>query len=356
MTHSTLKASIIAIMMLPAAINAGAQENCILDKPGLLFKKNERKAQMPVKSRYFFETSPQTGREYLRQQDLFDPKGRIKSSGIFSDDGNKAGDIRYTFDAAGVLQKKELKFIGKNEKEITFLNPQGKPVKIEKRTKGDTLLSTTAFTYDDAGNLKEEKLFIGEKLISANINENVYNKQGKPLQLYSYKTDSLGNKLPGATPFTENEYDDKGMILQSTVYRDKEKRKLLNWVYYKYQLDNDYKVIKQSGYNEEQTEISKVELTYTDSSITETSYAICKCPEKTMVITGARQMVFNAYGELIRERVYDASGKEIQLSSFRYDDFGNKVDSIVENAAEPGKINRNKQILEVYTDQAKIAK
>jgi hypothetical protein len=69
---------------------------------------------------------------------------------------------------------------------------------------------------------------------------------------------------------------------------NKEKRKMLSWVYFKYQLDNDYKVIKQTGFNEEQQEIYRNELSYTDSSITSNEFKMCSCPEKTINKTGIK--------------------------------------------------------------------
>ena len=356
MKHFTLKVNIIfpALLIMVSALNA--QDNFILDNPGALFKKSERRPQLPVKTKYYFETSPSTGREYLRQQDLLDQKGKFKSSSVFSDDGNKAGDIRYTYDASGVLQKKELRKIGKNEVEITYFSPSGKALKTEKRTKGDTLLGYTSFTYDEKGWLTEEAVYNNNKLIKKLVIEDQYNDLGKPVLTYRIELDSNGNKLPGQYPLSVYEYDDNGMILQTTVYRDKEKRKMLNWVYYKYQLDNDYKVIRQSGYNEEQNEISRVELAYTDSSIQETSYRVCNCPAKTMDKLGARLFVYNSFGELIREMLFNAGGQPVQTTSNRYDDFGNRVDVLIEKTAEPGKLNRSKTIVEVYTDQAKVTK
>jgi hypothetical protein len=356
MINSTIKVFLLISPLLALFPQARSQEKFILDKPGSMFRKNERRAPLPVKTRYFFETSAATGREYLRQQDLLDPKGRFKSSGVFSDDGNKAADIRYTYDASGILQKKELRKIGKNEVEVTYLNQEGKPTRHEIRTKGDTLLAYITYAYDGKGYLQEEASFTGNKLVKKRIFDDQYNDQGKPTQTYCVDVDSSGNKLPGPSPLSVHEYDDKGMILQTTVYSNKDKRKMLNWVYYKYQLDNDYKVIRQTGYNEEQAEISRIELVYTDSSIQETSFKLCACQAKTIDKIGSRQFVYNNFGELIRERIYNESGALLQTSSFRYDDFGNRVDTLIEKTAEPGKINRSKIILEVYADQAKMSK
>lgn len=356
MIHFTPRGFFLLFTVALLASPGKAQEGFILDKPGSMFRKNERRPQLPIKTRYFFETSPSTGREYLRQQDLLDPKGRLKSSGVFSDDGNKAGDIKYTYDAAGVLQKKELRKLGKNEVEITYLNPTGLPLKIETRTKTDSLISYTSYAYDPKGNLLEESFYKGQNLHRKKQFDNLYNEQGKPTQTYSCEFDSAGNKLPGASTFAVHEYDDKGMILQTTEYKDKEKRKMLNWVYFKYQLDNDYRVIRQSGFNEEQAEISRMEISYTDSSIKYTAFGLCKCPAKNLEPGISGEYVYNSFGELIRERLFQPNGQLSQTISYRYDDFGNRVDTLIEKNAEPGRVNRSKVLIEVYTDQAKIAR
>ena len=119
-THTfCLQAFVLAVFV---SLSVSAQDRFVLENPGKLFKKQDHRPAPILKTKYFFSVGEISGREYLKQQDLFDPKGIIKSSGMFSEDGNKMGDMRYTFDATGKLSKSELKYIGKNLKEITTFN------------------------------------------------------------------------------------------------------------------------------------------------------------------------------------------------------------------------------------------
>lgn len=320
------------------------------------FKKKAHSVPPPYKSRYIFDVGPTTGREYLKQQDLFDTKGKLKSSGVFGEDGNKSGDLKYTYDPAGKLISQELKFIGKNEKEVTTFNASGQPEKVEHRTKGDTLIGYTLFVYNETGRIKEEHHYRGDRLTGKNIFEDSFSPKGQLLTTCHYELDSLGGKVSGSFPMTVNEYDDQGMILQRTVYNNKEKRKMLKWVYYKYQLDNDYRIIKQAGFNEEQQEICRAELTYTDSSITSTSFKVCVCPAKTLEKTGAVTVVYNSFGEKIREIQLGSDNAVVQTISWKYDDFGNMVEKQVVKAADPAKLVKSKTIFEYHSEQASTAK
>lgn len=356
MAHFNPTSVICFLVLLLASMQLRGQNPFLVDDPGQLFRKQERKPSTPVKTRYIFDIGPTTGREYLKQQDLLDPKGRIKSSGIFSEDGNKSGSKSYVYDAAGKLQQEELRFIGRNEKEITIYNAAGRKEKVERRTKGDTLLGHTRYIYDEKGFPKEEALYRGDKLMSKKVYEDSYNEKGKLLQSHHYEIDSTGEKVAGRYPLTVYEYDDQGMILQQTVYNNREKRKMLSWIYYKYQLDNDYRIIKQSGYNEEQQEIYRRELAYTDSSIQSTEYTLCDCPARSLDSQGSIMHIYNKYGEAVKEHRLDAAGNLVQTTTWTYDDFGNLVDTIVVKSAEPGKLIRAKTLLEFYTDQAKMGK
>jgi hypothetical protein len=329
----------------------------ILENPGKMFKKQERRAAPVLKTRYSFDVSTSTGREYLKQQDLFDAKGKYKSSGVFSDNGNKAGDIRYTYDANGKLLKQELKFIGKNEKEVTIFLPDQKIAKIETLTKGDTLLKQKLFIYDEKGYLKEEQNLVAGKIVNKKMYDDFWNDKGKLLQSCHYELDSAGNRVGPQAPLTVYEYDNQGMILQETVYNNKEKRKMLSWVYYKYQLDNDYRIIKQSGYDEEQKEIYRNELSYTDSSITSIVSKVClSCPTKTLEKVSGTQLVFNSYGEKVRESELNAASTIVQSTTYKYDDFGNKTETLVVKTSEPEKLMKSKTILEFYTEQVTSVK
>jgi len=239
---------LFSCLLLASGIKS--QDLLLVDNPGKLFKKQDYKACPPIKTRYQFETGTTTGREFLYKQDLMDPKAKYKSSGIFSEDGNKVADAKYTYDANGKLTAQEVRFIGQNLKEISNYNSFGRPDKIEQKTKGDTLLSAIVYVYSQGGVPLEEHYFKGDKLTKKHIFEDVYSEKSKLLSTCHYELDSTGTRKPGSYPLTVNEYDDQGLILQTTVYNNKEKRKMLSWVYYKYQLDNDYRIITKEGFNE----------------------------------------------------------------------------------------------------------
>jgi hypothetical protein len=330
------------------------QNLLLIDNPGKYFKKQEFLACPPIKTKYQFETGTTTGREFLYKQDLIDPKGKYKSSGIFSEDGNKAADNKYVYDAGGKLLSQETRFIGQNLKEVTTYNGLGKPEKIERKTKGDTLLSLVSFVYSESGVPLEEHYFKNGQLSRKRIFEDVYSKEGKLISTCHYELDSTGNRKPGNYPLTVNEYDDQGLILQTTVYSNKEKRKMLSWVYYKYQLDNDYKIIKQSGFNEEQQEIYRNELVYSDSSITSIVSKVCSCPAKTLEKINGLRVVYNAHGVKSKEEQLKADGSVSLITTWKYDDFGTMIEQKITNPAEPAKLNKSKTILEYYTDQASV--
>lgn len=344
------------IMASLLSFSAGAQDGFVLDNPGKLFKKQDHRQAPPLKTRYIFGVGEVSGREYLKQQDLVDPKGNVKSSGLFSEDGNKSGDLRYTYDAAGKLTKTELKFIGKNIKEVTQFDANGKAVKKDVLTKTDSLINSVTYVYHPTGQLKEEQTFRGDKLIRKEVYDNEYNAAGKETQQCRYQIDSAGARVPHNAPMTISEYDNEGLILQRTVYNNKEKRKMMSWIYYKYQLDNDYKVIKQTGFNEEQQEIYRNELSYTDSSIISVEYKMCSCPEKKVEKAGSRQLIFNKFGEKTKELVYAANGDLTETRTWLYDDFGNMVENQTVKVAEPAKLIKSKMILEFQVDQAQTAR
>ncbi len=327
-----------------------AQDLSFLPDAGKVFRKTTRKQAPPLKTKYHFGVGAVSGREYLMQQDLLDPKGKFKSSGVFSEDGNKSADIRYTYDAAGLLSRKETRYIGKNLKDVLIYNAAGKPDKLENRTKGDTLIGFTQYLYDAKGFPSEEHDFRGEKLIRKRIFEDVRSDKGFILQTCHYQLDSTGARVQGSFPLTVNEYDDAGVILQTTVYNNKEKRKMLSWVYYKYQLDNDYKIIRRSGYNEEQLEISRTELSYTDSSILATSFKSCGCTAKTSEMLGAMESVFNEYGEIVREIHKDPTGVITKTITRRFDEFGHQTEEQTLLAANPEKLIKTKSIIEFHLE------
>lgn len=338
------------MLLLIFSTSIVAQDLSVLPDPGKTFRKQTRKQAPPVKTKYHFGVGAASGREYLMQQDLLDPKGKFKSSGVFSEDGNKSADIRYTYDAAGLLSRKETRFIGKNLKAVLIYNAAGKPDKLENRTKGDTLIGYTQYFYDAKGFPSEEHDFRGEKLIRKRIFEDVRSEKGLILQTCHYQLDSTGARVQGSFPLTVNEYDDAGVILQSTVYNNKEKRKMLSWVYYKYQLDNDYKIIRRSGYNEEQFEISRIELAYTDSSILTTAFKSCGCAAKTSEMLGAVEMVFNEYGEVVREIHKDATGALAKTITRRFDEFGHQTEEQTVLNASPDKLIKTKSIIEFHLE------
>jgi hypothetical protein len=327
-----------------------AQDLSFLPDPGKTFRKQTRKQAPPIKTKYHFGVGAVSGREYLVQQDLMDPKGKFKSSGVFSEEGNKSADIRYTYDAAGILSRKETRFIGKNLKEIVLYNSNGKPDKMEMRTKGDTLISYTQYLYDAKGFPSEEHDYRGEKLVRKRILEDIRSDKNQLLQTCHYELDSTGSRVTGSYPLTVNEFDDSGIILQSTVYNNKEKRKMLSWVYYKNQLDNDYKIIRRSGYNEEQFEISRIELSYSDSSILATAFKSCGCAAKTSEMLGAIESVFNEYGEIVREVHKDSKGAIAKTVSRRFDEFGHQTEEQTVLAASPEKLIKTKSIIEFHLE------
>ncbi len=330
--------------------NLSAQERCILSSPGKMFQKQSVKKAPVIKSIYHFGVGETSGREYLMQQDLLDVKGNFKSSGIFAEDGNKAADVRYTYDpTSSALQKKEVKYLGKNRKEIWWYASSERPTKKELRTKGDTLLGYTEFIYDEKGFPTEEVDYRGGTKTQRRIFEDARDNNGSLTQSCHYVLDSLGNKVTGAYPLTVSEFDDKGMILQQTVYNNKEKRKMLSWVYYKYQLDNDYKIIKRSGFNEEQMEISREEITYTDSSITTTSFKSCGCAAKTSELLGSFELVFDTYGNIIRER-YMSNGNLDKVISRKFDEFGHQTEEMTTLSKEPNKLIKSRKIFEYVTE------
>ena len=348
-----LSACVIGTLLF---FQANSQERFVIENPGKLFKKQDHRQAPPLKTRYMFGVGEGSGREYLKQQDLLDAKGNIKSSGLFSEDGNKMGDLRYTYDATGKLTKSELKYIGKNLKDVTEFDATGKAIKTLHLTKTDSLIGSTVFEYHPGGQLKEEQNFRGDKLISKNVFDDEYNAAGRLTQSCHYKTDSTGARIPQNAKMDVLEYDNDGLILQHTVYNNKEKRKMLSWVYYKYQLDNDYKVIKQTGFNEEQQEIYRNELSYTDSSITSVEYKSCACPAKTVNKTGSSQLIFNGYGEKKGELIYGSNGELLETRTWSFDDFGNMVEQQVVKASEPNKLIKSKTILEFQVDQAQTAR
>jgi hypothetical protein len=349
MKHLNLN-SLNLLLLLFFSSGIMAQDLSLLPDPGKAYRKQTRKQAPPVKTKYHFGVGAVSGREYLMQQDLLDPKGKYKSSGVFSEEGNKSADIRYTYDAAGLLTRKETRYIGKNLKDVLIYNASGKPEKLETRTKGDTLIGYTSYLYDAKGFPSEEHDFRGEKLIRKRIFEDTRSDKGQLLQTCHYELDSTGARVPGNFPLTVNEYDDAGVILQTTVYNNKEKRKMLSWVYYKYQLDNDYKIIRRSGYNEEQLEISRTELTYTDSSIQATLFKSCGCAAKTSEMLGAFESVFNEYGEVVREIHKDAKGELAKTVTRRFDEFGHQTEEQTVLAATPEKLIKTKSIIEFHLE------
>ena len=335
------------------AVLAQAQNVCILPDAGAMFRKQTHKTAPVVKTRYSFGVGATSGREYLVQQDLYDAKGKFKSGGTFSEDGNKATDLRYTYDASGVLQKKEVRFIGKNLKEVYLYTPAGLVERKEVRTKGDTLLTHTVYSYDEKGNPTQEEDFRGDKSLAKRIFEDKFNARGQVLETCHYALDSNGVRVAGSFPLTVNEYDDQGQILQTTVYNNRERRKMLRWVYYKYQLDNDYKIIKRMGYNEEQQEIERVELAYTDSSIQSVTFGLCSgCPSKAVEKKSEEEFVYNAFGELVREYHKDGEGKLVLTRSRRYDEFGNLTEDHTVRVAEPEKLIKNRTIFEYFGSES----
>lgn len=346
----------VLILFFASNYQANAQANFPLKDPGKIFKKQERKSCPNIKTRYFFETGLNSGREYLRQQDMLDNKGKMKSSGTFSEEGNKVSDIRYFYDPSGIMVRKEQRFISSNQNEITYYGKNGAPEKLELKTKTDSLISAFQYLYNEKGYCIEKREFRGNKLVKKQMNLDLFNEMGEPIQLYQFELDSNGIKIGPDKPFMVFEYDDQGMVLQITEYKNQDKRKMLNWIYFKYQLDNDYRIIRKSGFNEEQLEVSRTDLVYTDSSIALTDFKLCNCPSKTLEKQGSKLMVFNIFGEQIKETLFDKEGAPIQNTYLSYDDYGNCVDKITQKTSEPDKRDRSKVILEFFVDQAKALK
>jgi len=333
--------------------NVDAQK-AILDDVGSQFKKENRRQQPKLKTKYFFEISEQTGREYLKQQDIVDSKGLIKSSGIFADDGNKITDVRYVYNAEGKLERKDEKILGGGDKLISYFNSGGLIEKTERfNATGDSLKETIVYLYNKENVLIEEQLLANGALIKKKVYENEFNKHGNPLQLLTYEVDNAGNRIPHNAPLTINEYDDYGRILQTTIYSNKEKRKMLSWIYFKYQVDNSYKVIKRFGYDEEQKEISRVEISYSENSITYEFYEVCDCPEKTIELKSKLTQQYNSFGELVMEETANESGELIISITYAYDEFGNMIEKLTKDHKNPTKLKKERYIFEFAAEQAK---
>lgn len=337
--------------------SASAQSRFVLENPGKLFKKQDRREAPPLKTRYQFGVGDSSGREYLQQQDLYSQTGTIKSSGIFSEDGNKAFDVRYTYSEDGKLTMSVLKHLKADIKETSYYNDLGQKERTEHTTKADSFLHTVKFVYDASGHVLEEQTYIDDVLKGKVMFDDEYNSAGRQTQKCHYNIDDQGKRKPFNAELLITEYDPDGLVLQRTLYNNKEKRKMLNWIYFKYQLDNDYKVIKQSGYDEEQIEVYRNELTYTDSSIISSVSEMCKdCETKALVRTERRELVFNAFGEKVRERIYNPEGALLSSMSWQFDDFGNEIEFKEILSNEPDKLIKRKQILEFRNEQAQTAR
>jgi hypothetical protein len=332
------------------------EKRFVLENPGKLFKKLDRREAPKLKTKYIFGVGDSSGREFLMRQDMFDLEGKIKSSGLFSEDGNKSGDIRYNYNESGVLVSHICKHLKTNRKEVSYYNPSGLIERTEHFTQTDSALSTEKFVYDERGHLLEVQTFVADQLKEKMVYDDTWNQAGRRNQKCHYKMDTQGKRIPQNAEMAITEYDPEGLILQETVYNNKEKRKMLSWIYYKYQLDNDYKVIKQSGFDEEQKEIYRNELSYTDSSIISKESKLCNCPEAKIELSGRRELVFNAYGEKIRERLFDKTEQLISTRSWLFDDFGNQVEYQEVLTAQPQKLIKSKQIFEFRNEQAQTAR
>jgi len=351
MPNNYLKISALSFFVGVFSLQSFAQNVYITKDPGAIFRKSQRRTAPIIKTQYSFDTGIISGREYLMRQDLFDAKGKRKSTGLFSEDGNKAADIRYTYNALGKLEKSEKKIIGQNVKELAEYDENERVIKMERKTRGDTLLDYTVFDYNGAF-LKEEKTIKADKEIHKIVYDNTYNDFNQLLTGITIEYDSTGNPVTYKNDFTVNEYDDKGLILQTTVYNNKEKRKMLSWIYYKYQLDNDYRIIKQSGFDEEQNEVFRNELSYTDSTIKSTIVKVCSCPEKKLDFMRASIAYFNSFGEMTKEELLNATNEVIETDSYLYNDYGFKIEHRKILSAEPEKLIKSKTILEYHPDQA----
>lgn len=328
----------------------------MLENPGKLFKKQDRREAPKLKTKYIFGVGDSSGREYLMRQDMFDTDGKIKSSGLFAENGNKSGDIRFSYSESGQLASHIFKHLNKDHKEVSYYNALGFIERTDHFTKADSALYTVKYVYDDAGHLLEEQTYVGDQLKDKMVYDDTWNQSGRRNQKCHYKMDATGKRIPHNAEMTITEYDPDGLILQETVYNNKEKRKMLSWVYYKYQLDNDYKVIKQTGFDEEQKEIYRNELSYTDSSIVSMESRICNCPEASMDVIGKKELVFNAYGEKIAERIYDKDQNLTSTRTWLYDDFGNQTEYREILSTQPDKLIKSKQIIEFRNEQAQTAR
>lgn len=348
--------TLIIIGLTFTALTVVQAQQTILNDPGKHFKKADRKPMPKVKTKYFFEVSEKTGREYLKQQSIFDNKGQEKSSGIFADDGNKIIDIRFVYDVNGNVQQKTEKMLGGGNRVITTFNDKGFPDKKEVfNDKGDSLIEKILFQLKEDGNIAEEHHHDGAgNLLLKKVFENTYNKAGKPLQLLEYTVDKAGNRVPHNAPLTIHEYDEYNRIIQTTVYSNKEKRKMLSWVYYKYQVDNSYRVIKRYGYDEEQKEIARVEVEYGTNTVEYNFLELCAdCAEKGLQSKAKLMDEFNEFGELKKSMIYDANSALIKTIEFTYDDYGNVTERLETDAKDPSKIKKDRYIYEFFTEQAK---
>ncbi|MFN4122598.1 MAG: hypothetical protein ACK4GL_04755 [Flavobacteriales bacterium] len=345
---------IITVLMAFSGLKISAQE-AILDQMGKLFKKEERKPMPKIKSKYFFEISENTGREYLKQQDLFDAKGGIKSSGLFADDGNKIRDIRYIYTPEGIVQQKTEKILGGGDRIVSTYSAKGLIERTEIfNDKGDSLKSKIVFTYNADGAISEEAISDASGNIQEKkVYENTFNKSGKPVQILVYNVDKSGNRVPHNAPLTINEYDEYDRIIQTTVYSNKERRKMLSWIYYKYQVDNSYRVIKRYGYDEEQREIARVEIEYRANGLEYQFYEMCDCPERKLEFKGKLIQEYNTFGELVKEQSFTANGDLKETITFAYDEYGNLIEKLCTDGKDPSKIKKDRFIFEFFTEQAK---
>ncbi|MEX1188372.1 MAG: hypothetical protein WED33_03880 [Bacteroidia bacterium] len=357
MKNLSILSLICLVTIVFSSVGGNAQSDFVFENPGKLFKKQDRRETPPLKTRYQFGVGDSSGREYLQQQDLFSQTGMIKSSGLFSEDGNKAFDVRYSYDENEKLNQSVFKHLKSDQKEVSYYNELGVKVKTEVLTKTDSLLYNIKFVYDDLGHLKEEQTYNGDVLKGKMVYDDEYNSAGRKIQICHYKIDEQGARKPQNAEMLIVEYDPEGLVLQKTLYNNKEKRKMLSWIYYKYQLDNDYKVIKKSGYDEEQIEVYRNELTYTDSSIISNISEMCSnCDVKELIKKEAKEYIFNSYGENTKVLIYDANGILTSTKTWLFDDFGNEIEFREILEGEPEKLIKRKQILEFRNEQAQTAR
>ena len=86
----------VFILALFISISVSAQDRFVLENPGKLFKKQDHRQAPVLKTKYFFSVGELSGREFLKQQDLFDLKGGLKSSGLFSLSAFFCSDLQIT--------------------------------------------------------------------------------------------------------------------------------------------------------------------------------------------------------------------------------------------------------------------